>query len=121
MEHSEAGLKEILELTNKSGQGSFLAVLKKLGKSDDLAVNSFPIEGYTLALDFKITAVLVPFLKRLDQIVLKYGGRINLSKDFFCSDYRLVAYSRTSTRYFDPVFESLQSRRISQLQYQDSF
>jgi FAD/FMN-containing dehydrogenase len=60
--------------------GSFLAVLKLYGKSNSNYL-SFPMEGYSLAIDFKISKKLLPFLDELDKIVVKYKGRIYLSKD----------------------------------------
>ena len=39
------------------------------------------MEGYSLALDFKIEDDLFELLERLDSIILKYKGRIYLSKD----------------------------------------
>ncbi len=115
LEYSESGLKEILELLSRKGKGSFLAVLKRFGKKDPLAVNSFPMEGYTLALDFKIDNETVALTKQLDEIVKKYHGRLYLAKDSFCSDYSLVNYTRTSSKYFDEKFSSMQSIRIQKL------
>ena len=46
------GLVEILRRISQRGRGSFLAVLKLFGPQDSLI--SFPMEGYTLALDFPI-------------------------------------------------------------------
>ena len=69
-------LKEIVA----SGRGSFLAVLKAFGKRNDNLL-SFPVEGYTLALDFRIERELFPLLDRLDAMVLGYGGRLYLTKD----------------------------------------
>ena len=74
------GLEEILKTISTSGKGSFLAVLKLYGKSNDNYL-SFPLEGYSLALDFKIEKGLFELLNKLDQLVLKYKGRIYLSKD----------------------------------------
>lgn len=76
---SKEGLVEILKRISDEGLGSFLAVLKIFGKQDDLI--SFPTEGYTLALDFPVRKGLFEFLDELDEIVLKYGGRLYLSKD----------------------------------------
>jgi hypothetical protein len=69
-----------LTTISDSGKGSFLAVLKLFGKSNDNWL-SFPLEGYSLALDFKIEEGLFELLNKLDKIVLKYNGRIYLSKD----------------------------------------
>ena len=76
---SKKGLPDILTRINKHGAGSFLAVLKLFGEQDDLI--SFPMKGYTLALDFPIQPGLFEFLDELDQMVADYGGRIYLSKD----------------------------------------
>lgn len=76
---SKDGLIDIMARINKRGAGSFLAVLKLFGEQDDLI--SFPMKGYTLALDFPIRPGLFEFLDELDKIVADYGGRIYLSKD----------------------------------------
>ena len=47
---------------------------------------SFPIEGYTLALDFKVDALVFKLIRELDAIVLDYGGRIYLAKDALMSE-----------------------------------
>ena len=79
-EKSYQGLEKILETIASSGKGSFLAVLKLYGKANENYL-SFPMEGYSLALDFKIEPGLFELLDRLDEIVLEYGGRIYLTKD----------------------------------------
>lgn len=73
------GLIEILQKISEAGLGSFLAVLKVFGRQDSII--SFPMEGYTLALDFPVRKGLFTFLDELDKIVLKYGGRLYMSKD----------------------------------------
>ena len=77
---SFVGLKEVLELISESGKGSFLAVLKLYGKANKNWL-SFPIEGYSLALDFKIDKDLFKLLDKLDDVVVRYDGRIYLAKD----------------------------------------
>jgi len=76
---AKQGLVDILRRISDKGMGSFLAVLKVFGKQESMI--SFPKEGYTLALDFPVRGDLFTFLDELDQIVLKYGGRIYMSKD----------------------------------------
>ncbi|MBP0020401.1 MAG: FAD-binding oxidoreductase [Cyanobacteria bacterium SBLK] len=78
---SKAGLEEILNQISTSKKGSFLTVLKLFGQADPDACLSFPMEGYTLALDFKLQPGLFEFLNELDKIVLECGGRLYLVKD----------------------------------------
>ncbi|HSN61544.1 MAG TPA: hypothetical protein VLR49_11460, partial [Ferruginibacter sp.] len=73
------GLIDILKKISDNGIGSFLAVLKVFGKQDSLI--SFPMEGFTLALDIPVRKNLFPFLDELDELVLKSGGRLYMSKD----------------------------------------
>lgn len=74
------GLQAILKRIASAGLGSFLGVLKLFGPQNDNYL-SFPMEGYTLALDFKIQTKLFSFLDELDRIVLDHGGRLYLTKD----------------------------------------
>jgi len=76
---SRAGLIETLEAISASRRGSFLTVLKKLGAQEGML--SFPMPGYTLALDFPVAEGLMEFLDRLDAMVLARGGRVYLAKD----------------------------------------
>ncbi len=113
------GMRRILTAIADSGQGSFLGVLKLLGPQNDNDL-SFPMEGYTLALDFKIRKNLFPLLDELDRIVLDYGGRLYLAKDVrmpgevFRKGYphweRFVHLRQQMN--MDEKFNSLQSRRL---------
>jgi len=80
LETSRNGLTEVLERVSGSGRGSFLGVLKRFGDAND-GLLSFPFPGYTLALDLPVTDGLLPFLKNLDAVVLRHGGRLYLAKD----------------------------------------
>ena len=73
------GLTAILKRIEEKGMGSFLAVLKLFGKQNSLF--SFPMEGYTLALDFPVQKGLFEFLNTLDEMVHERGGRVYLTKD----------------------------------------
>jgi FAD/FMN-containing dehydrogenase len=118
-ETSYEGLKEILTTIAESGKGSFLAVLKLYGKANDNWL-SFPMEGYSLALDFKIEKGLFELLDKLDEIVVKYKGRIYLTKDVRVSKETFEqGYPHIETfRQFrkenkmDIKFQSHQSQRV---------
>jgi FAD/FMN-containing dehydrogenase len=73
------GLIALLEKISKDGHASFLAVLKVFG--EDNSFISFPMKGFTLAMDFPVHDKLFSFLDELDEMVIAMGGRIYLSKD----------------------------------------
>jgi decaprenylphospho-beta-D-ribofuranose 2-oxidase len=73
------GLERLLGLIRAAGQGSFLAVLKLLGRGGPFL--SFPLEGYTLALDLPANPHNFKLLTELDAVVADCGGRIYLAKD----------------------------------------
>ncbi|WP_294931922.1 FAD-binding oxidoreductase [Sulfurimonas sp.] len=118
-EQSYEGLKEILGKISDSGKGSFLAVLKLYGKANENYL-SFPMEGYSLALDFKIEEGLFELLDALDKVVVKYGGRIYLTKDVrvscetFEKGYEKIDKFREFRKEngMDKKLNSLQSKRV---------
>jgi len=114
---SRAGMRRLLECISAAGLGSFLAVLKLFGRQDGLL--SFPMEGYTLALDFPATPPNLALLDALDAIVADHGGRLYLAKDARMSAPMMRGYDgldrfRMVRREIDPnqKFSSLQSRRL---------
>ena len=111
MADSHDGLVKILEKIARSRQGSPLAVLKLFGKPNPNAVMSFPIEGYTLALDFKVNPQVFRLLDDLDEVVLKHKGRIYLAKDARMSAATFhESYSKIVP---SGKFESAQSTRLA--------
>lgn len=75
------GVRSLLEKLSNSRRPSFLAVLKRLGLQGR-GMLSFPMSGYTLALDLPIrNNGLFVLLNKLDEIVLRHGGRVYLAKD----------------------------------------
>ena len=118
-EVSFKGLEKILKEISYSGKGTFLSVLKLYGKANDNYL-SFPMEGYSLALDFKIEKGLFELLDKLDYIVLKFGGRIYLTKDVrvskkvFEQGYPQINKFRALRKKYkmNEKFNSLQSQRL---------
>lgn len=85
-ETSYEGLTAFFDKLRKSKNfSSFLVVLKLFGKANPKAKWSFPMEGYTLALDIKIKNGIDKLIREFDEIILDYGGRIYLTKDAFSS------------------------------------
>ena len=72
-EESRTGLTRLLQEIAKAGTGSFLAVLKRMGPQS-FGLMSFPMPGYTLALDFPATPANLALLDRLDAITAEHGG-----------------------------------------------
>jgi len=116
---SYSGLRSILNKISETGFGSFLAVIKLFGKENNNYL-SFPMEGYTIALDFKIQPKLFPLLDELDYLVADHGGRLYLAKDVrmrkeFCRKsyprWELFSKMRQDLK-MNNKFNSLQSRRL---------
>jgi decaprenylphospho-beta-D-ribofuranose 2-oxidase len=75
------GLRILLAELAGSGRASFLGVLKRFGPEGE-GLLSFPMEGYTLAIDLPVTNPdLFTFLDGLDEIVMEHGGRVYLAKN----------------------------------------
>ncbi|MCP4494040.1 MAG: FAD-binding oxidoreductase [Gammaproteobacteria bacterium] len=118
-ESSLEGLREILKTISDKGKGSFLAVLKLCGKQNQNLL-SFPMEGFSLALDFKIEPGVFDLLNLLDQQVLHHAGRIYLAKDarvsqeVFEKGYASIDKFRDIRQHYkmSQKFSSLQSRRV---------
>lgn len=101
---AEVAMRELLGAIADSGQGSFLAVLKRCGNIASPGLLSFPLPGTSLALDFPQKAALdLALFPRLDAIVREAGGRLYPAKDAHMtgSDFR-QAY---------PAWEQLEALR----------
>ncbi len=75
-----SNMRKILSKISQSSTASFLAVLKKFGPANNNLL-SFPMDGHTLALDFKMSHSIIKLLHNLDDMVSDMGGRVYLSKD----------------------------------------
>jgi len=117
-EAARDGLHALLAAIGASGEGSFLAVLKRFGAGRGGL--SFPAEGVTLALDFRATPRALALLDRLDAIALDHGGRFYLAKDarmsaetFARAEPRLEGFRAARMRWGAAGrFASAQSERL---------
>src|SRR5271165_5888458 len=74
----EQTVRRAVEKVSQSRAPSFVTVLKRFGPGDD-GLLSFPMPGWTLALDFPSrTPGLAKLLNSLDEDVLSAGGRVYL-------------------------------------------
>jgi FAD/FMN-containing dehydrogenase len=79
---ARAAISSLLDEITRSGQASFLAVLKTFGARASPGILSFPRPGATLALDFPNRGVeTLRLLARLDAIVSEAEGALYPAKD----------------------------------------
>jgi decaprenylphospho-beta-D-ribofuranose 2-oxidase len=79
-ENAAAVLKTMLEAIARSHQASFLAVLKRMG-AGRAGFLSFPMPGYTMALDFPRRPGVEALYAALCAMTRDAGGRVYLAKD----------------------------------------
>ena len=83
-----AAIKEMLARISDSGKASPLAVLKRMGPGR-AGYMSFPMEGYTLAVDFRNRDGADRLIAQLEDITAGAKGRIYLAKDSLSSKARV--------------------------------
>jgi decaprenylphospho-beta-D-ribofuranose 2-oxidase len=116
---ADAALIEAVRRIAAAGHASFLAVLKRFGPGSP-GMLSFPMPGWTLALDLPAAPALAGLLNDLDELVVSAGGRVYLAKDARTSAARIremyprLEEFRALRRRTDPerVFRSDLARRL---------
>ncbi|MBE2189021.1 MAG: FAD-binding oxidoreductase [Desulfobulbaceae bacterium] len=110
-------LKEIFNLITRSKLSSFLTVLKTFGNIKSPGMMSFPREGVTLAIDFKMIGdALLKILDESDNIVNSVGGVVYPCKDARMSPENFKAFYPQWTdfaKYIDPKFSSSFWKRVT--------
>lgn len=114
-----AAFTAAVEKIAASGHVSSLNVLKRFGAASPAPL-SFPMPGWTLAVDLPVRDGLGKLLAHLDALVAEAGGRIYLAKDSRASAaaihqmYPRLAEFEATRRRVDPdrLFRSDLSRRL---------
>jgi FAD/FMN-containing dehydrogenase len=110
-------MREIMGRIRRSGEGSFLTVLKTFGTIKSPGMLSFPRPGLTLALDFAFGGQkTLRLLDELDEIVRQGGGAVYPAKDARMSAENFQAFFprwQEFAQYVDPHFSSSFWRRVS--------
>ena len=77
---ADATVRRCIEALHAGGAVPSLAVLKRFGPGNPGHL-SFPVPGWTLAVDVPVTTGTGAVLRALDELVLAAGGRVYLAKD----------------------------------------
>ncbi len=83
-------LRDMLARISASGLASPLAVIKRMGDGR-AGYMSFPMQGYTLAVDFRAVPAAARLIATLEDLTAKAGGRIYLAKDALLSGDKVRA------------------------------
>jgi len=115
-------VRQTLQRLAGMGAPSFLTVLKRFGPAREQAPLSFPLSGWTLAIDLPARVPgLADVLDDLDELVVTAGGRLYLAKDSravpatIAAGYPRLPDFRRLRHAVDPdgVFVSDLSRRLA--------
>ena len=109
-------LAEMINTIAKSGEGSFLSVLKVFGDKKSPGMLSFPMPGATLAMDFPFRGKsTLRLFEKLDAVVNEAGGRLYPAKDGRMSSAMFFnGYNNASDfmEFIDPKLSSDFAQRV---------
>lgn len=117
---SRAGARRVLEQVTREKAASFLCVIKDCGEQGDGLI-SFPCPGTSIAIDLPVRERTDEIVARLNEQVIREGGRIYLAKDTFTRrehlwqmDGERLQRFRAARRLYDPEgrLSSVQSLRL---------
>ena len=95
----------MLELIANSGLASPLAVLKRMG-AGRAGYLSFPMEGYTLAVDSPVRERTVALIRELEAMTADATGRIYFAKDAGASAERVRAMYPEHDKWLKAVLKA---------------
>ena len=117
---SREGARRVLDIVTSEGAASFLCVIKDCGEEGE-GLLSFPRAGTSIAIDLPVRETTDRIVARLNEQVIREGGRIYLAKDTFTrrehlwamDGERLERFVEVRRRY-DPEgqLRSVQSMRL---------
>ncbi|HTI14973.1 MAG TPA: FAD-binding oxidoreductase [Dictyobacter sp.] len=111
-------MRDILRRIQRSGEGSFLTVLKQFGTLKSPGMLSFPRPGLTLALDFTNNGQkTMQLMNDLDHIVEQSNGVVYPAKDARMSPEMFQKFYpqwKEFEQYIDPQFSSSFWRRVTE-------
>jgi decaprenylphospho-beta-D-ribofuranose 2-oxidase len=107
-ENSVRCLEQVIDFVRLMKEKPRLSVIKIHGSKDADAINSFPMQGFSLAMDWPATPAIITALRQLDDLIWPHGAQIYLAKD-------AISHGRMS-RFIPPIlntgFSSDQSNRL---------
>ncbi|HBF09423.1 MAG TPA: FAD-binding oxidoreductase [Gammaproteobacteria bacterium] len=110
-------MREIMTKIAHSDGGSFLTVLKEFGDIQSPGMLSFPMEGFTFALDFPNKGgETLKLLNELDALVRDAKGRVYPAKDARMSAESFATFYPNwehFSQFIDPAFSSSFWRRVT--------
>lgn len=97
---------------------SYLIVIKKFGRKN-MNYLSFPLQGFTVSLDLKMSLKNKQFINNFQKSINKYGAHVylvkdsSLNKEVFKDSYDLHKFKKVRKKYkLDNYFNSFQSLRL---------
>ena len=116
-ENGPQTIQKILEIIKINNQIPALGVLKNFGANKSIGLNSFPLEGVTLSLDFPNKGEKTKKLfNELNNIIFQNNGRIYPAKDAFMNPEEFkesYIEFKNFRKYVDPKFSSSFWKRVN--------